>query len=278
MERYERIKQIGQGSHGVVWKVQSRGGYRALKISNQQDKSLLKQESEILDMLSHPAIPTLYAFEQDEEHAYLMMEWMEGIPLAEKCTEELAEEQWMDYALQMLSILRYLHTKGILYLDLKLENILLKADGTIQLVDFSCAQELDHQDPILHYGTYGFAPPEQYVEGYLDERADIYAFGKVVMALSLGIYNGELLDSYCVEDLCVSDAWKRILQRCTNEDPSLRYDSCTALMEDIHQLQERAQWKTYLYVSTSPWWKALWLLIMGVLLCGCNSCLPFGYL
>lgn len=264
MERYEMIEQIGKGSHGEVWRVQTRNGYRALKIAKGEAIENLRAEAELLKSIQHPAIPAFYGFSDEQHQACLMMDWMEGVVLTSLCNRELSEQEILKYGLQILDILDYLHREHILYLDLKLENILLTRDDRIQFVDFSCAQRLDKQNPILHYGTYGFAPPEQYVEGYLDERCDLYAFGRVLMALALGIYDGELLASYRSEDVMRSERFLQLLRGCLQEDREQRFNSCEELRIAIEEGMETAS-STHLLAG----YMRLGLLIfMGIFLCG----------
>lgn len=269
MLQYVKIQKIGKGSHGEVWKVQTRDGYRALKIGYENAIENLKQEKRVLENLRHPAIPSFYGFDCDEQTAYLMMEWMEGVPLTSLRSEMLSEAQILNIARQLLDIIAYVHENNILYLDLKPENILITANKRIQLVDFSCAQYKEEQNPILHYGTHGYAPLEQYIEGYLDERADIYAFGKVMMALSLGIIDGALLDSYCVEDTMRSQAFQDVIRGCVEKDKTLRWQSCRQLEERLIILSSPPQ---YSYDSHhTAFGKVFLLLILSILVSGCHA-------
>ena len=91
----------------------------------------------------------------------------------------LTAAQITDFVLQICDILEYLHSqgsKGMVHLDLKPDNILITDTGSVKLIDFDNAVRMGERYA-THYGSIGFAAPEQYHRLYQDCRAEIYSLG-----------------------------------------------------------------------------------------------------
>lgn len=138
----------------------------------------------------------------------------------------LSEKQCRVIVKELCDVLILLHGKGIIHRDIKPSNILLAKDGHIRLIDFDAARimkEDSEQDTML-LGTRGYVPPEQYGFSQTDERADIYALGVTIRQL-LG-------------DKAEKFRYRRILSKCTNLDPSKRYQSICQVRKTFFYLRE----------------------------------------
>lgn len=232
MERYEKLCVLGEGGMGTVWKVYDHETHcmYAMKLI---DATSTSQEHTILRQLAHPAIPSVITVLQAPKEIIMIMELIEGAPLS-IYQEEVTETSLYQIAMQLSQVLEYLHDRDILYLDVKPENLLLDAQGTLHLVDFGTACFKSKQLPQFHYGTIGYAPPEQYDASYLDERCDIYAFGKTLLSLYFKIKDGKQLNGLHPEQTMLSPHFCTLIQHCIEENPALRYDNFHQLREDLH--------------------------------------------
>lgn len=237
---YRLIRQLGKGGVGEVWLVfdEQSKDYYAMKVLNETcdgKRQALSAEARIMKRLHHSGIPKVIAQTKLQQRAALVMEFIDGIPLS-KFTGRMEEWQLLNWAMQILDILAHVHACEILYLDLKPDNLLLDQDNHLHLIDFGTAQFRNQQDCRIRYGTIGFAPKEQYYAHQLDERCDIYAFGKTLLALYFQIKDGKFLDTLTADDTTLSKGMKRVIQHCIQEEQSLRISSVSQLQDQLAQL------------------------------------------
>ncbi|PWA59753.1 AGC kinase 1.7 [Artemisia annua] len=148
LSHFKLLKRIGYGDIGSVYLVELRGTntYFAMKV---MDKALLisrnkllraQTEREILGLLDHPFLPTLYSYFETDKFNCLVMEFCSGGNLhtlrQKQPTKHFTEEATRFFASQILLALEYLHMLGIVYRDLKPENVLVREEGHIMLSDF----------------------------------------------------------------------------------------------------------------------------------------------
>ncbi len=200
--RYRVSQLIGKGGFGAVYKANDeRFQKRVVAIKEMSDAQLTPQqkaqaiqdfrnEAELLVELSHPNLPNVSDFFEEGNKAYLVMEFVEGKTL-EKVQEDagkpLDEHIVMGWAMQLCTVLHYLHTRPrpIIFRDMKPSNVMLTADGQIKLIDFGIARIFKAavtKDTTL-LGSQGYAPLEQYGRGQSDARSDIYALGATLYDL-----------------------------------------------------------------------------------------------
>jgi outer membrane protein assembly factor BamB len=141
-----------------------------------------EREANILASLSHPAIPSILDYFSEANRLYLVMEYIEGKDLdeiIEESEEPLPQEQVIDWAIQICTVLTYLHNhqpEAIVFRDLNPRNIMLNQHGRIVVVDFGIAKVFERGQRGTVIGTAGYPPPEQY-RGVPEPRSDIYALG-----------------------------------------------------------------------------------------------------
>ncbi|CAL9195469.1 unnamed protein product, partial [Musa hybrid cultivar] len=148
LKHFRPVKPLGSGDTGSVHLVEllGTGEYFAMKA---MDKNIMLNrnkvhracaEREILDMLDHPFLPTLYASFQSKTHICLITDYCAGgelfLLLDRQPEKVLKEDAVRFYAAEVVVALEYLHCQGIIYRDLKPENILLRRDGHVSLTDF----------------------------------------------------------------------------------------------------------------------------------------------
>ncbi|XP_057453441.1 serine/threonine-protein kinase RHS3 [Lotus japonicus] len=148
LSHFRLLKRIGYGDIGSVYLTELRGtnAHFAMKVMDKaalisRNKLLRAQtEKEILGLLDHPFLPTLYSYFETDKFYCLVMEFCSGGDLhslrqkqPNKC---FPEEAARFYASEVLLALEYLHMLGIVYRDLKPENLLVRDEGHIMLSDF----------------------------------------------------------------------------------------------------------------------------------------------
>lgn len=197
--RYEIWEVLNEGGMSVVYlamdvALKTRVAVKELKehfLSPEDLESASRQfmqEGHILAGLEHAGLPRVADFFEENGRHYLVMDYIQGKTLErilKESTHPMEEEQVIDYAMRILTILHYLHTRkpAVIFRDLKPSNIMLRNDGVLKLIDFGISKRHDAQTGtytiIKGAGTPGYAPPEQYTsEGPgTDARSDLYALG-----------------------------------------------------------------------------------------------------
>ena len=196
--RYRVISQLGQGGMGAVyyaWDMRLSVPVALKEMSAQASldtmmldelRAQFQQEAQVLARLNHPNLVAVTDFFQESGNAYLVMKYVEGESLAHRVRRvgALPEREVLEVARQLLDALAYCHDQGVIHRDVKPENIILRPDGQIVLVDFGLVKLWDPQDPrtqtaIRGVGTPRYAPPEQYetAVGHTGPRSDLYSVG-----------------------------------------------------------------------------------------------------
>lgn len=208
----------------ILYFMEKGKGYMEEKIFVKQGEiERIKKEFDILTLVNEREkknenyiFPKVYQYYEKDGYGWIEMEHIDGISLKNKQNIEKKEILlWME---QIIQGLIFLHTvrPGIIWCDCKPSNILVDQDNQIRLIDFDGALLLEDQIPKRCYGTWEYAAPEQKNGGKIDGRTDIYSFGVTILnKFSIPWY------------------WKgvrSILRRCTEEEPSKRYQTASELL------------------------------------------------
>lgn len=229
--KYRFLKLLANGNGGEVFLAEHRilGERRVIKrlLKNRPFYEERKKEAHTLKTLHHRAIPRIYDIEEDETACYIIEEDMGGetlhdFLLRQKC---LPTSFISHYSIQLCEIIEYLHQNGILYLDVKPENIMIREDK-LSLIDFGGAIRKRGESGVV-FGTLGYAAPEQY-DGMAEERSDVYGIGCV-----LGVMLGT--ERKGRKELC------KIYERCVRNVPERRYPNVSALKEELEKLSFRGR-------------------------------------
>nr|XP_034178593.1 serine/threonine-protein kinase fused isoform X2 [Osmia lignaria] len=203
MEKYEVLKQVGEGSFGQVYKAKKRsdGEIVAFKVIRKRGRSYkelrsLRQECEIQRHLHHPNIvQMLDSFETDNEKASFFLQIVVVTEYADKELYEilgkagrLSEQRAQVIACDLVSALYYLHSNRVLHRDLKPQNVLLESNGVAKLCDFGFARSMSTGTHVLTSikGTPLYMAPELIEERPYDHNADLWSLGCIVYELVVG--------------------------------------------------------------------------------------------
>ena len=205
-QRYVILGQAGRGGFGAVYKASdTQFGNRLVAIKEMSQSNLdaqelreaseaFKREALLLAGLTHPNLPRIYEQFTDSGRSYLVMDFIEGETLEEHLTglagKRLPVDRALDIALQLCSVLHYLHTRQppIIFRDLKPANVMLTPGGHAYLIDFGIARHFKpgQSKDTTALGSSGYAAPEQYGKAQSTPAADIYALGATLHQLLSG--------------------------------------------------------------------------------------------
>ncbi len=199
----EILELIGHGGMGVVYKAQQPRLNRlvALKILPLQldadplFRERFAQEARALAKLNHPGIVRVYDFGMREGMCHLLMEFVEGVDLAQRIrAERVMPDEAVNIVRQVCDALDYAHGAGVVHRDIKPSNILVSTDGRVKIADFGVAKLLGPATADMRLtmegdalGTPLYMAPEQrdQPEG-VDQRADLYSLGVVFYEMLTG--------------------------------------------------------------------------------------------
>ena len=196
LEDYEFLANIGQGGFATVYLARKKqtGKFFAIKqiqkknLSPRDQKNLLQERNTMIDVNS-PFVAKLHAAFQTKEYCYLVMDYMAGGDLLSSIENRatITEETAKFFVAEIALGLEALHSKNILYRDLKPENVLTDLDGHIVLSDFGLSKKQVEDE--LNYslcGTPHFLAPEVYKKVGYTHLADYFSLGVVAYELVTG--------------------------------------------------------------------------------------------
>lgn len=255
---YKILGVIGRGGMGAVYRAQrlADGAVWALKEMRppqdappseiEENRKLFFQEAELLTSLSHPNLPVVADFFDDNGKPVLVMEFVPGQTLEHRIHEAnapLLEQQVIGYGIQIARVLHYLHTRRppIIYRDLKPSNIMLTPEGVLKLIDFGVARtyKKSKSKDTVAMGSAGYAPPEQYGKGQTDARSDVYALGATLLHLLTNMPPIPLQTpapgSIRKMNSSVDPQTEKVIIRAMALDPAARYRDAAEFEQALHR-------------------------------------------
>ena len=199
--RVERI--LGEGGMGVVYLAERSDLNAKVAIKVLRDAWLsparrvrFAAEQRTLAQLTHPAIARIYDADSTAEGTpWFVMEYVPGVPITDYCRANATSvEGRLELFRGVCEAVQHAHAHAVIHRDLKPSNILVKADGTIKLLDFGIAKQLDTLDTEidqtrtgLRLMTPAYAAPEQIRGDRVGIRTDVYALGVILYELLSGV-------------------------------------------------------------------------------------------
>ncbi|NWR39279.1 NUAK2 kinase, partial [Tachuris rubrigastra] len=195
--RYEFLETLGKGTYGKVKKARERSGKLVAiksiwkdKVRDELDLVHIRREIEIMSSLNHPHIIAVHEVFENSSKIVIVMEYASKGDLYDYISERqrLTEQEARHFFRQVVSAVYYCHKNGIVHRDLKLENILLDANGNIKIADFGLSN-VYQQDKLLqtYCGSPLYASPE-IINGrpYKGPEVDSWSLGVLLYILVHG--------------------------------------------------------------------------------------------
>jgi eukaryotic-like serine/threonine-protein kinase len=291
---YRIESPLGMGAMGQVYKARDSrlGRAVAIKIAEPEFIQRFEREAHAISALNHPNICTLHDIGPD----YLVMELVEGPTLSERIKKgPLSFDDALAIARQIADALEAAHDQGIVHRDLKPDNIKIKPDGTVKILDFGLATAtatpgatstpqassflamtsgpLTEAEMIL--GTPPYMAPEQAQRKPVDKRADIWSFGVVLCEMLTGqrVFQGETVADTLAAVLTKELDWDRIparalplLRRCLVRDPKRRLRDIGDAMALLEIAPDSTPTRQTWLAKPSLAWGAAGSLLLGLVL------------
>lgn len=203
--RYELSKPVAAGGMGTLWAAEDLAVGREVAVklirssaSTGAERSdaerRFRREARITARLAHPGVPALYDFGMDDGELFIVMEWVDGVTLANLI--DLVDPVPVGWAAaimaQVCAVLDAAHDQGIIHRDLTPRNVMIRPDGTVKVLDFGLAGALssDEYSQITRTGeTPGSAfymAPEVAAGQAATAASDLYSVGCLLFELLTG--------------------------------------------------------------------------------------------
>ena len=273
--RYRIEEEIGAGGMGVVYRAYDEKLERDLAIkvlspgalNDEAARRRFRNEARILSRLNHPSIQTIHDFETLDGHDFLISELVYGTSLdARLQSGTLRENEVVRLGYQLAQGLSAAHEAGVLHRDLKPANLRVTPDGRLKILDFGIAKL--SRDTVLSLsttltiaeaptgvaGTLPYMSPEQLLGEEEDQRSDIYSAGVTLFELATRrLPFTDLLVPKLTNAILhqappslrslapnLSLEFERIVLKCLEKNPELRYQSARELAADLRRLEAGA--------------------------------------
>ena len=287
---YKISKRIGSGGMGEVYLASdiSAGRKAALKLlpthltSDARRLKRFQQEARAVAGLNHPNILTVYEVGADSSTRYIASELIEGETLRQRLVRgSMQLSEAVEIAIQVAGALAAAHQAGIVHRDVKPENIMLRPDGYVKVLDFGIAKLAEQEVPATMaedqalllvetnlgsvLGTVCYMSPEQACPavGGIDKRTDIWSLGVVLYEMATGRapFTGdtprEVMAAILATEPPPLSAYiaqapvelQQIVNKGLRKDPGQRYQNAKEMLEALkglrHKLEFAAELKSF---------------------------------
>jgi serine/threonine-protein kinase len=261
-ERYRLLHEVGQGGMAIVYRAVDETLKRevAIKVLHQhlaaepESKARLQREAQSVAKLRHENILEIFDYSgPDSPSSYIVTEFIDGQTLKDFSVRPLAyPEVAALVAIEVGGALAHAHAAGIIHRDVKPENVMIRNDGVLKLMDFGIAQVVDLQRMTVTgqlLGSPAYMAPELIEGKPLDFRTDVFAVGIMLYQLATGtlpfagrnphetlrrIVEGKFADPRSLNKR-VSDGLARVMSRALARRPDERYASLEGLIADLRE-------------------------------------------
>ncbi len=258
---YKIIEHLGSGGMGEVYlavdsKLDRKVALKFLpaQMTAQPDaRARFLQEARAASALNHPNVCTIYDIQEHDGQMFIVMEYVEGQTLRNH-RQPFTLKQVVEIGVQVADGLAAAHEKGIVHRDIKTENIMIRKDGIVQIMDFGLAKlhgasRLTKEGSTV--GTVGYSSPEQIQGLETDHRTDLFSLGVVLYELISGelpfkgVHETAIMYEIVNVDPQPLSAIKpnfdpeldRIILDCLQKDPDERCQSAKEVARDLRRFK-----------------------------------------
>ena len=258
--RYEVFQHIGQGGMADVFLAVDTILNRQVAVKILRSElctdavSVLRfeREAQAATALSHPNIVEIYDVGEYKGHHYIVMEYVSGKPLKKMIQQRgaLLTEEAIDIMIQLTGATAEAHRRGIIHRDIKPQNVIVKSDGSIKMLDFGIAlakgsMQLTQANNVM--GSVHYLAPELARGQSASPQSDIYALGiclfemltgdvpfKADQAVQVALMHmhNDMPEVRSINPQ-IPQSVENIVIRATAKDPDKRYASCNEMLEDL---------------------------------------------
>ena len=202
ISHYKILEKLGEGGMGVVYKAQDTKLDRFVAIkflpnnsaTTSESKARFLQEAKATAALNHPNILSIYEIDEHEEHAFIVLEYIDGQNLRDylatlKTGSGIPVKQAIEWTETIARGLKVAHDSNIIHRDIKSENIMLTKSGQLKIMDFGLAKlrsQSTHTRAGSSVGTLAYMSPEQAQGLTADNRSDLWSLGVLFFELLTG--------------------------------------------------------------------------------------------
>lgn len=218
-DRYKIESVLGIGGMAVVYKAYDQQLQRDVAVKVLRDDVAMDAESrkqfrteyQAVGMLNHPNIRAVYDVVVSGDTEYIVMEYVDGVNLKQYMRKKLVIpwQEVLRLSTQVVRALCHAHSRGIIHMDIKPQNIMLLPDGTVKIADFGIAQIEEaissEQTADEAVGSVHYISPEQARGEAVDARSDIYSLGVVMYEMLTGKlpFDGDTVEQVAVQQYSV---------------------------------------------------------------------------
>ena len=281
--RYRIVRELGRGGFGRTYLAEDLSRFNELCVlkefapnvqgtyASHKSQELFEREATVLYQLQHSQIPQFRelfrAKQQGKSSLFLVQDFVVGqtycalLRALKSQGERFSEAEVTQLLLQILPVLEYIHSLGVIHRDISPDNLMLRSsDGLPVLIDFGGVKQVavtvamqfqgtifdTKKIPATRVGKVGYAPPEQIQQGLASASSDLYSLAATTLVLLTGKEPTQLMEPQSLkwdwrQEVNVSTQLGDILDRMLQRKPSDRFASATEVLQALKSAVELAQ-------------------------------------